>query len=100
LGHEHDRDDARFHQQSPWAHGRFHGRIGSNETWHLRGGTPGRFYVGAGYFRVARWEYGYVNNWYWDRDEILFFDDPDAEGWYVAYNVRLGTSVHVVFLGN
>jgi len=98
IGHDHGRGDARFRLQHPWAWGHFT-RIGPSYRWHIRGGGPDRFSIGVGYFRVARWEYAYVNDWYWDRDEILFYDDPDADGWYVAYNVRLGTYVHVLYIG-
>jgi hypothetical protein len=100
YGRADTRNDSRYRVTQPWQHGRFMGTIGPRQIYRMRGGTRLRFNLGGSYFSVSQADWGYSNDWLWNSDDLVLYDDEYNDGWYLAYNARLGTYVHVMYLGN
>jgi hypothetical protein len=99
VGHDGGKNNPVYHLDKPWEHGHFPGEIGATHVYRLHGGSRDRFLFDNFYFSVAAADYDDCADWLWDSDDIVIYPDPDDIGWYLAYNVRLGTYVHVEYLG-
>jgi hypothetical protein len=90
--------DPRYQLARPFEHGRFPGATGRDHIYTVRGRRE-RFAAAGASFSVAPFESRYCDDWRWDTEQIAIYEDADHSGWYLAYSMRLGTFVHVQFLG-
>jgi hypothetical protein len=79
-------------------HGRFPGPMGGSQVYVLLGQRE-RFDAAGASFGVAALDYEFCDNWMWHAESIAIYEDLVHSGWYLAYSVRLGTFVHVQYLG-
>ncbi|HTZ59618.1 MAG TPA: hypothetical protein VMB49_16035 [Acidobacteriaceae bacterium] len=95
-------DDARYHLQKPFDHGRFT-QVGPRYRYPIIRVDRDlhRFWIGGGsYFEVATWDWPLFADWCWDcGDDFVVYADPLHPGWYLLYNIYTGVYVHVHYWG-
>lgn len=98
-GHVTTHENQRLRLERPFEHGRFPGGIGRDHRFILRGFHSHRFFIDGFFFEVFPDDLIFCNNWLWNGDQVVIYEDVNDPGWYLAYNVRLGTYIHVQYLG-
>lgn len=98
-----DRDrDGRYYLARPFEYGRF-GFVGPRHRFsviRIAVGTR-RLWLGGGFsFVIAAWDWPVTSRWCWDCDEFAVYLDPYHPGWYLLYDLQLGSYVHVRFVGS
>ena len=99
YGHAAPRD-ARFRLARPFQFGRF-ALHGASQPYRVTRFDLGarRIWLPGGNFEIAAWEWGVTAPWCWTCDDFAVYLDPDHDGWYLVYDVRMGEYVHAQFLG-
>jgi len=100
FGHD-PANDARFHMDNPFSHGRF-AHVGPTYRYRVTrvDANLHRFWLPSGSFAVADWDWAICEDWCWDcGDDFVVYDDPDHPGWNLLYNVHTGVYVHVQYMG-
>ncbi len=92
--------DRRFQLDRPFARGRFVRDAGRRYAVARVDFGAGRVWLADGFgFEIAGWDRSLTSLWNWRADRFAIEADPDHLGWYLLTDLRLGHSVHVLFLG-
>src|SRR5580658_10028010 len=91
IGHDTGPGDAHYKLATPWEHGHFPGEVGRGHVYRIEGGNAARFWFGGWYWSVAPYDVDLCSDCNWGTDDVVIYADPDHIGWYLGYNVRLGT---------
>jgi len=99
----HDKpNDARYHLDRPFEHGRFE-HFGPSYRYNVVRFDPNlrRFWLPGGYFfEVPAWDWPLAADWCWNcGDDFVIYEDPDHPGWYLVYNIHTGAYVHALYMG-